>query len=88
MADLSSVKFHFVQDGNTNGSTEEIEEIEITMEAPIYITKEEGSFIVIKTSTGWSIDSPEEFNELLKGCCESTMLIARKNNFFREYSWI
>ena len=74
MADLSRVKFHYVQDGNTNGSTEEIEELIIEMEAPIYITKEEGAFIVIKTKTGWSIDSPEELNSILKDCYEATLI--------------
>lgn len=76
MADLSEVNFRFVQDGNTNGTTEEVEVINITMEAPLYINKEDGAFITIKTETGWSINSPEELNDMIKQCYEAVLNIA------------
>ena len=73
MADLSSVSFKFSQDGNTCGTTEECEELIVEIESSLFINKEEGAFIVLKTNTGWSIDSPEELTELLNRCMDTAI---------------
>lgn len=59
-SELNRASFHFTQEGNTEGTTNEFEEITIDYE----IIADEGGFFVLRTE-GWSIDNVEELSELL-----------------------
>jgi hypothetical protein len=64
---LHSAKFEFSQEGNCNGSTNEVEELTIELESSTVI--EDGEcYIVLRTPTGWSIDSLDELAELIERC--------------------
>lgn len=60
---LDKIVYRFYQDGNTDGTTDEYEELEITVEG-IDIEKE-GGYLVLRTSTGWSINDNEELSSLI-----------------------
>jgi hypothetical protein len=62
--ELYRVTADFVQEGNTLSTTEETEVLHVELEYPVGEVL--GPFIVIRTSTGWSIDEPEELQTLLK----------------------
>jgi len=57
--ELTKASFVFTQEGNTEGTTSEFEEITIDYE----VIADEGGFFVIRTE-GWSMDSIEELEEL------------------------
>lgn len=57
--ELGKVSFHFTQEGNTEGTTSDIEEITIDYE----VVADEGGFFILRTE-GWSVDSVEELEEL------------------------
>lgn len=59
-SELNRASFHFTQEGNTEGTTNEFEEITIDYE----VIADEGGFFVLRTE-GWSIDNVEELSELL-----------------------
>jgi hypothetical protein len=65
---LHSAKFVFSQEGNTCGTTEEYEELEIELDAPSTIDGPDDCFFVIRTTTGWSMDSLDELKELIDKC--------------------
>lgn len=65
---LHTAKFTFAQDGNTNGTTDDCEELEIEFDAPAAIDGPDDCFIVIRTRTGWSMDSLDELKELIDKC--------------------
>lgn len=77
--DLSRVSFVYTQDGNTNGSTSDVEELEIEFDS---IILEPPGFIVLKSPTGWSIDEPEDLTDLLKELqnCIKTLTDERSAN--------
>ena len=50
---LSKITYVFNQDGNTYGAIEDGEEL---------IVEVEGGYFVLRTSTGWSIDDPNDLN--------------------------
>jgi hypothetical protein len=58
---LFKATFEFIQDGNTNGTTEDIESLIIECEN----IDADGCFYVLKTN-GWSIDEPEEIKSLIE----------------------
>jgi hypothetical protein len=60
---LIKCSFTFEQDGNGNGTTDEIETLTIECESSLGIDNDEGCFYVLKTE-GWSIDSVNELQEL------------------------
>lgn len=64
---LSKIHLEFSQEGNTNGTTEEYEELDVTLESPLFIDTD-GHYLVIKTKTGWSFDEIEDLTELLEKC--------------------
>lgn len=68
---LSKVKFEFLQDGNTCGTTSETEELTIELESSSIIDGPDDCFIVLRTTTGWSIDNIEELSELIEKCKKS-----------------
>lgn len=60
---LFSASLNFFQNGNTLGTTSEVEELTINLEGSDI---ESGDFFyTIKTPTGWSIDDPNEFIKLI-----------------------
>lgn len=61
---LNKVIFEFLQDGNTLGTTKEEEKLEIIVEAPIGSLMEEEGFLVLKSTTGWSINGREDLVEI------------------------
>ena len=60
---INKVLASFTQEGNTLGTTQEYEEITISLEFPL--SEEDGPFIVIKTN-GWSIDEADDLEKLIK----------------------
>lgn len=62
---LDKISYTFIQEGNTLGTTELDETITINVEAPVGDIVEHGGFLVIRSETGWSIDNPKEFMNLL-----------------------
>ncbi len=66
--DLSRVIFEFCQEGNTNGTTNETEELNIEIDSSSFIKNEGDHFIVLKTNTGWSFDTTKELLDLIDDC--------------------
>lgn len=64
MIKLDKCSFTFVQEGNCNGTTDEFEELTIECESSCGIDNDEGCFYVLKTTTGWSVDSSNELQQL------------------------
>ena len=60
--ELISASFTFGQEGNTEGTTSEYEEIVIEYQNPFDLYH---GFFVLRTE-GWSIDNAEELAELLE----------------------
>ena len=58
---LSKITYVFNQDGNTDGTTEFVEELTVEIEGVFDIVKD-GGYFVLRTSTGWSIDDPNDLN--------------------------
>lgn len=62
---LDKAEFYFVQEGNTLGTTDEYEDLRVSLETQI---PGEEPFIVIKSNTGWSINDTEELSNLINKC--------------------
>jgi hypothetical protein len=62
---LVECSFTFTQNGNTNGTTEEVEELKVSCESSLGIDEDGGCFYVLRSETGWSIDNLDELKELL-----------------------
>jgi hypothetical protein len=64
---LFECSFTFTQEGNCNGSTQDLEQLTINCESSLGIDEDEGEqyYFVLKTDTGWSVDSVDELKELL-----------------------
>ena len=56
--------FEFSQEGNTNGTTSEHEDLTISCESSLGIDYEGGCFYVLKSESGWSIDNVNDLQEL------------------------
>jgi hypothetical protein len=61
---LAKISFDFFQDGNTLGTTEEYEKLEISVESQVGDISE-GAFYVLKTD-GWSVDGAFELDDLFE----------------------
>jgi hypothetical protein len=61
---LEKCSFTFTQDGNCNGTTDEVEQLRINCESSLGIDEDEGCYYVLKTGTGWSIDNVNDLQEL------------------------
>jgi hypothetical protein len=61
---LEKMSFTFSQEGNCIGSTEEYEDLTIECESSMGVDHDKGCFFVLKTTTGWSIDSESDLKEL------------------------
>jgi len=75
---LASVTLEFTQEGNTNGTTEESETLEVSLESPLFIDTD-GHYFVIRTSSGWSFDDVEELTEIINKCNEVGKVFLRGN---------
>lgn len=62
---LEKAVFDFTQEGNCIESAGYIEELSITFESSLGIDEDEDGFFVLRTN-GWSLDTAEELDELLK----------------------
>ena len=60
--EISKVSVEFIQDGNTLGTTEEVESLTVNLE--FQLDESDGSFIVLKTD-GWSIDDLDDLGTLI-----------------------
>ena len=56
--------FEFSQEGNTNGTTSEHEDLTISCESSLGIDNDGGCFYVLKSESGWSIDDINDLQEL------------------------
>lgn len=61
---LEKCVFEFSQEGNTNGTTSEYEDLTISCESSLGIDNEGGCFYVLKSESGWSIDNVNDLQEL------------------------
>jgi len=61
---LEKMSFTFSQEGNCVGSTAEFEELTIECESSLGVDNDKGCFFVLKTSTGWSVDSESDLKNL------------------------
>lgn len=64
--DLVGVNFNFTQEGNTLGSTNGMEVMDVSLE--YQLDSESGPFFVLRTETGWSFDDKEDIAKLLDYC--------------------
>lgn len=64
---LHRASFEFYQEGNTLGTTPDVEEMTIDLE--YQLSMEEGPFVVIETS-GWSFDD-DDLERLIHACKEA-----------------
>lgn len=62
---LCKITYEFYQDGNTDGTTAETEELIIEVESIGDIEKN-GGYFVLKTPTGWSIEDSDELVDIIK----------------------
>lgn len=62
---LNKITYVFTQEGNTDGTTEDVEELIVEVEGVFDILKD-GGYIVLRTSTGWSIDEMEDLNYIFE----------------------
>jgi hypothetical protein len=60
---LSEAKIQLVQDGNTLGTTDETEILDISFENQL---PGEETFMVLRTSTGWSMNSASDLTQVLE----------------------
>ena len=74
---LDRCTFEFTQEGNCNGSTREYEDLTIICESSCGIDNDEGCYYVLKSESGWSIDSVDELQELIN---RVTLIVKKHNN--------
>jgi hypothetical protein len=60
---LSEAKIQLVQAGNTLGTTDETEILDISFENQL---PGEETFMVLRTSTGWSMNSASDLTQILE----------------------
>ena len=61
---LEKCSFTFMQEGNSNETTDEVEELVVECQSSLGIDNDEGCYYVLKTSTGWSIDNVNDLQNL------------------------
>ncbi len=61
---LFECSFTFTQETNCNGSTQGIEQLNITCESSLGIDDDGECYYVLRTNTGWSVDSASELQDL------------------------
>jgi hypothetical protein len=61
---LEKASFEFTQEGNCNGSTDDVEILTIECESSLGIDNDGACFYILKTETGWSIDNVQDLQKL------------------------
>jgi hypothetical protein len=61
--ELSHVMVRFVQEGNTCGTTDDVETLDVELE--FQLSESDGPFFVIRTP-GWSFDEPTDIAKLIR----------------------
>ena len=61
---LTNIIYKFIQEGNTDGTTDETEELIVELEGATDILTD-GAYMILRTPTGWSMNDKEELVELL-----------------------
>lgn len=61
---LFECSFTFTQGTNCNGSTQSVEQLTITCESSLGIDDDGECYYVLRTDTGWSVDSASELQDL------------------------
>ncbi len=61
---LFECSFTFTQEGNCNGSTQNLEQLTIACESSLGIDEDGECYYVLRTDTGWSVDSASELQDL------------------------
>jgi hypothetical protein len=79
--DIGKISIEFVQNGNTIGSTAEWEELVVNCE---YQLPGEECFLVLKSTTGWSINDPTEMTKLLDTVQNMAKELAENVNIERD----
>lgn len=59
---LANASFTFWQEGNSDGTTDDIEEITISVAGTLTVS--DGYYYTIKTETGWSINDISELEDI------------------------
>jgi len=62
---LEKMSFEFSQEGNCNGTTDDVEIITIECDSSLGIDRDEGCFYVLKSDTGWSIDGVNDIQKII-----------------------
>lgn len=62
---MCKVTYEFYQEGNTDGTTAETEELIVEVES-IGDIEQDGGYFVLKTSTGWSVNDSDELVDIIK----------------------
>lgn len=80
---LEKIVYTLSQEGNTNGTTEEYETLEVTVESGAGPIDKDGGFLVLRTK-GWSINDSDELHKTLsmleKGVCSDPKLRKRESD--------
>lgn len=61
---LFKIRYEFYQPGNTDGTTDDTEELVVEVESIVDIEKE-GGYFVLRTTTGWSINDSSELVDII-----------------------
>lgn len=62
---LNKITYEFSQEGNTDGTTEDQEELTVEIQGCIGSIDTSGGYLVLRTKTGWSISDADELVSLL-----------------------
>lgn len=62
---MCKITYEFYQEGNTDGTTAETEELIVEVES-IGDIEQDGGYFVLKTSTGWSVNDSDELVDIIK----------------------
>lgn len=62
---LDKIIYEFSQEGNTDGTTEDWEEMTIEVQGCHKCITEGDGYLVLRTKTGWSVNSTADFEEML-----------------------
>ena len=62
---MCKITYEFYQEGNTDGTTAETEELIVEVES-IGDIEQDGVYFVLKTSTGWSVNDSDELVDIIK----------------------
>lgn len=62
---MYKITYEFYQEGNTDGTTAETEELIVEVES-IGDIEQDGGYFVLRTPTGWSIEDSSDLVDIIK----------------------